>query len=183
MKKLITILVGTMLAIGVQAQALVILPGDADYYGNQTGVSEIESAISALGVTLGSELYKQDVDGPETGLLAGSYTTEFFNTPTDPSDATISWVTGTPIIGDPKYLLVKDGNQEPAWYLFDLTNSPLVWDGMETLSLNDFWPKQGAISHVSLYGTSVPVPEPGTMMLLGVGMFGLAIFGKRRMSK
>jgi hypothetical protein len=28
-----------------------------------------------------------------------------------------------------------------------------------------------------------PVPEPGTMMLLGLGMFGLAIYGKRRMNK
>jgi hypothetical protein len=28
-----------------------------------------------------------------------------------------------------------------------------------------------------------PVPEPGTMMLLGIGMVGLAIFGKRRMNK
>jgi hypothetical protein len=27
------------------------------------------------------------------------------------------------------------------------------------------------------------VPEPGTMMLLGVGMFGMAIYGKRRMNK
>lgn len=27
------------------------------------------------------------------------------------------------------------------------------------------------------------VPEPGTMMLLGMGMFGLAIYGKRRMNK
>ncbi|WP_236026060.1 PEP-CTERM sorting domain-containing protein [Geomonas azotofigens] len=28
-----------------------------------------------------------------------------------------------------------------------------------------------------------PVPEPGTVMLLGVGMLGLAVFGKRRMNK
>jgi hypothetical protein len=30
---------------------------------------------------------------------------------------------------------------------------------------------------------TAPVPEPGTMALLGIGMAGLAIFGKRRMNK
>jgi hypothetical protein len=29
----------------------------------------------------------------------------------------------------------------------------------------------------------VPVPEPGTMMLFGFGMLGLAVYGKRRMNK
>ena len=32
-------------------------------------------------------------------------------------------------------------------------------------------------------GNTAPVPEPGTMMLLGLGLGGLAIFGKRRMNK
>jgi hypothetical protein len=32
-------------------------------------------------------------------------------------------------------------------------------------------------------GDSAPVPEPGTMMLLGIGMLGMAVYGKRRMNK
>jgi hypothetical protein len=31
--------------------------------------------------------------------------------------------------------------------------------------------------------TGTPVPEPGTIALLSIGMFGLAVFGKRRMGK
>jgi len=34
-----------------------------------------------------------------------------------------------------------------------------------------------------LLNDTQPVPEPGTIMLLGIGLGGLAIFGKRRMNK
>ena len=35
----------------------------------------------------------------------------------------------------------------------------------------------------NLTGQAAPIPEPGTMMLLGFGMLGLAIHGKRRVNK
>jgi hypothetical protein len=69
------------------------------------------------------------------------------------------------------YLLVKDGNHFPAWYLFDLTG--LGWNGTDTLNLSGFWPGGGEISHVGLYGGTVYTPEPATMSLLAFGLLGL----------
>ena len=121
------------------------------------------------------ELYKQDQGVSDEGPFASSYNTEFSNEPLDPEDATITYVASMPFIsGSPLYLLVKDGKQNPIWYLFDITG----WNGQDDIEMTGFWPQQGAISHVSLYGPS-PVPIPAAVWLLGSGLLGLVGIRRR----
>jgi hypothetical protein len=165
--------------MALPAQALTITPEtQPQWTGNDTKQSDINAAIAPI-IGTATEYYKAEVDGgKEEGLLWNSYQTTFSNTPLDPSNATVEYVGGW-YIGSVAYALVKDGNQTPAWYLFNLT--ALGWTGTETLEFVGFWPNQGAISHVSLYG-GYTVPDGGSVaMLLGAALIGLA--GLRRFVK
>jgi hypothetical protein len=147
--------------------------------GNQTAQPQIDAAIAGF-LGTATELYKANVGGAEEGSLAGSYET-VFNPATNPTGATITYVGGS-IVAPPSWLLVKDGNAEPAWYLFHLNDGVVGWDGTETLVLENFWAgTTGAISHVTLYGTpGTSVPDGGmTLAFLGAALFGLETLRRR----
>ena len=183
MKKYLLATVGlcALLVFAAQSHALVIDPALTPYClsGPETSQDDINALIKEF-IGTDEYLYKSEVGVGEYGPLSDSYETEYFNTPSDPSDAAIEY-TGGDIVGVPAFLLVKDGNQDPAWYLYCLS-SLFGWDGVEIIELENFWPNGGAISHVTLYG-SRQVPEPATMLLLGSGLIGLGFLGRKKLFK
>jgi len=168
----------------------VVLPliDDPEVYpwgmvGNSNSTNTILAQIAAE-YPLYIEYWKVDsANGSiEEGLLTASYDGSF----TDHT-GTVSYVPGQPSIAPTAYALVKDGNAQPNWYFIALTG----WNGQETIEFKNFFNgefggKNGAISHISLFGTAVlppqpPMPEPMSMLLLGLGLVGVA--GFRRMVK
>jgi hypothetical protein len=134
-----------------------------------------------------SLLYKDNQGGVEEGTFQSSYETEYFNTPSDPEDATITYINGQPVIVcGTCWLVVKDGSANPGWYGWDLT--ALGWNGTDPLEIENLFIGTGAISHVSIWGTTGGtggggggtggggggVPEPTSLTLLGLGLLGAA---------
>ena len=182
----------TTITLTPSSASRILFPGDDDGDGtlneNENTTPEILAIVAAAGYPV--EIYKQNVGDPgPTGTIAGSYTTTFSNSGSDPSEALIRFNPGHRIAED-AYLLVKDGKAEPAWYFFDLTASGENWDGIMDIKLDGFWESidattgeiTGRISHVSLHGTvGRRVPDGGSSFaLLGGALLGIA--GLRRMA-
>lgn len=170
MNRTFVAILGALLLATEASAAIQITPATLKQWtGNQTANNQVNAAVEAIiaaetGLGTPLELYKQDAGGGESGVLAPDYSTSFND---DLSGGTISW-DGPNYITGPAYLLVKDGKQVPAWYLFDLKDTS-NWDGMETLELSGFWPGNGSISHVSLWGyTYTAIPEPASMAVWGI---------------
>jgi len=178
------ILVGLVFSLGIttaSAISLVIDPINCGTTlscdtGTETSTSAIVSAIESLHPGI-MEVYKADqVDDSlpdESGSFADDYTTVF--TPNnDPEDALITWDGPDSIVCPNCFVLVKDGNSNPSWYLIGIND----WDGMMDLDLQNFWPSNGAISHVSIW--TQPVPVPAAVWLFGSGLIGLVGVARKK---
>lgn len=85
----------------------------------------------------------------------------------------------------PDYFLIKTANGSITHFLFE-NQASLDW---AVLNLDDSFgtgytiKNIGKLSHVVEFDNATPVPEPGTIVLLGAGFLGLAALGRRRIRK
>ena len=113
-------------------------------------------------------------------LLAASAQTSAAIITLDASDVIAAGATqsgdlnGKTIFWTPATCLSCDA--DPSTYLFDIS----AWNGTDSLQLTNFWPGQGSISHIAIWGDTRDVPEPRTLALLWVGLLG---FGLRHLKR
>lgn len=174
-------------AATAQASTIALTPSSPGVIGGVCVGNEPACVYTAFGLLDNGSLvlyYKGDLGNADQGSFEAYYDTLFTSTPTDPSNATITWVGTAPnfITCPACYLVIKDGiGHTPPYYFYNLS----TWNGMDTIELTGFWPNGGAISHVSIWGVAESqlqlVPEPASLILLGMGLVLVAGRLRRRL--
>lgn len=87
------------------------------------------------------------------------------------------------LLGAPEYFLIKtgnvtDGDVKRNWLFRNLDESSFAVIDLEAMGFKRI-SNVGGISHITQFDGSTKVPEPGTLILLGSGLIGLAAWGRK----
>jgi hypothetical protein len=182
MKKLVTkllLVAGLSAGLATQMYALAITPttgilNTTRWEGNDNSNLDATAIAAIVGVSPLTERLK--VEGSS---VSGQFASSYPNSNETDNGGIIDYLSGAAINDARIFLYVKDGNQIPAFYIFDISG----WNGTEDITLSGFWANtQGAISHLAVLGgggprTQTGVPDGGTTLaLLGLALAGLGVF-------
>ncbi len=131
------------------------------YWSTTSTSNYAASQIAALTGYTGTltELFKDNIDdGFDSGPYSSSYDI-VYDRPSDASGATLVYTGGPVITGNPIYLHIKGGNApagQASQYVYDIS----TWNRTDTLTIADYWPETGSISHIAIFGGTDSNPPP-----------------------
>lgn len=185
MKKLIALLAATALMMLTTSVWAVPITGTINFTGSEILTPGGASLLSATGLAFN--------DVHVEGAVAGTYAAITTDTPVTFTDFTFNPASGlTPIASfwslthlDKTYsfdLNAINTEFQSNNFLNLLGTGVLHATGYDATPGNWFFSSQDGGTTFSAQSSPPPVPEPGTIVLLGAGLFGLAVFGKRRLN-
>jgi hypothetical protein len=176
-------------------------------FDDGTNGNVVGSYYSTLGVTFSNAIFADNFglpgSSPPLGIASASAGFEYMFTKPDAIFASIAGgassvsITGIDVGGNGLQIDAYDalvggnliasqqafGSGAGVGQFFTLTDSASSIMRVEMYQVQNIYGDGIILDDFSFNPSTAPVPEPGTMMLLGLGMAGLALYCKRRQNK
>ncbi|WP_224961954.1 PEP-CTERM sorting domain-containing protein [Geomonas subterranea] len=183
MKKVPAVLATAALVMLTTSAWAIPITGTINFTGSGHATPNAAAIINATGVFFG--------DSQVAGTNSGTYSAIAVGTPVVFTGFTFNPSSGL-VPMESLWTLTSLGNtysfdlnsinrgHQSKYFLNLLGEGVLHATGFDPTPGNWYYSSQDGATAFSAESSSAPVPEPGTFALLGAGLLGLAVYGKRR---